>query len=190
MSRHVLIIDRDPARRTSLRRALDRAAAEVTELDDPARLPLLAANGGAEIALLDLDLGDAALDALRGLRHGPAGQVLPVIALVPPDRPDLRLAALLAGAEEATGRDTAPRILQARIRSLLRDRDAALPDASETAFPTGEPPARPRLAEAPVAFFAAPSRGVAVPRLRLGLLTPDGGPGSRLLDGLGRLLDA
>ena len=190
MGRHVLIVDRDAARRATLQAALGLLAAEVEELDNPAQLPTRGGEDGANLALLDLDPAGAALDALRDLRARPGGQSLPVIALVPPGRPDLRLAALRAGAEEATNRDTAPRILQARLRTLLRDREAAMSDFPDDSFPSPEPFAPQGLAEAPAGFLGAPSRIGAGPRLRLGLHTVDDAPGSPLLDGLGRFLGA
>lgn len=190
MNRHVLIVDRDPVRRSALRAALALPAAEMAELRDPALLPVRLARAEVEIVLLDLGNDQAGLDALRDLRARTGGLPLPVMALVPPGRPDLRLAALRLGAEEAADRDTAPRMLQARLRSLRRDREAALADSPEDALPAPEVPALDGLAEAPTAFLAAPSRVGPDPRPRLGLLGLQDPPGSPLVDGLAQLLDS
>jgi DNA-binding response OmpR family regulator len=134
MSRHVMIVDREPSRREVLRTALGLTAGEVRTLDDPALLPTQATLDGVDLVLFDLP-DDDALVVLRRLRMRSGHPPAPVIALVPADRPDLRLAALRAGADEATARDTAPRILRARLRSLHRHREATQDSLPEVTNP-------------------------------------------------------
>ena len=179
MSRHVIIVDRDPARRRDLRTALGLSSGEARELDDLALLPAQAAPDGPGLVLLDVE-GDAALEALRRMRARGSQPAFPVIALVPAGRPDLRLAALRAGAEEAAARDTAPRVLQARLRSLLRHREATQDPAAEVAIPIA-----PGLAEGATPFLGAPSsRAETGQRARLALFTSCPAPGPSPLDGL------
>ncbi|EYD77629.1 hypothetical protein Rumeso_00795 [Rubellimicrobium mesophilum DSM 19309] len=187
MGRHVVIVDREPSRRDALRAALALAPGEVREMDDPARLPARAGDEGLGLALLDLGgPEEEALDALRRMRARPGLPSLPVIALVPVDRPDLRLAALRAGAEEATDRDTAPRVLQARLRSLLRHREALHDSPAEVAIPLSH-----GLAEGATPFVSAPSsrRGDGQ-RLRLALLSPAPAAGPSPVDDLALRLGA
>ena len=185
MSRHVVIVDREPARRDALRTALGLAPGEVKALDDPALPRAQATLDSAGLVLLDLP-DDEALGVLSRLRARSGHPPVPVIALVPSDRPDLRLAALRAGAEEAAVRETAPRILQARLRSLLRHREATQDSPAEVAMPVS-----PGLADGTTPFAAAPSfRNTDLQRIRLGLLAPCPGPGPSPLDGLPQFLGA
>jgi len=183
MGRHVVIVDREPSCRDALRAALALSPAEVLGLDDLARLP-------APVECTDLIFlgvrGDADLESLRGMRSRAVRAPAPVIALVPHDRADLRLAALRAGAEEATLRDTAPRVLQARLRSVLRHREATQDSPAGTAVPL-----IPGLAEGTTPFLAAPSsRQTEGQRVRLGLLSCRPSPASSTLDALADLLGA
>lgn len=166
MGGHVLIVDRDDGRRAALRAGLHLPADEVAESGEPADLPVRVAERRPDLLLLDLGAPEEpALDALRWIRLRP-GDPLPTIALVPSDRPDLRLSALRVGAEDATDRDTPHRMLRARVRSLLRQRDAALEMAPRD---EGEL-AMSGLSEAPAAFahaLFAPATPADRPRVAL-----------------------
>ncbi len=124
MSGHVLIVDSLPARRALTRAALQAAHYIVTSSPRPADAPKAVAALRLDLVLLDLAdeaEGVAAIAALRNLGvHAPL-----IIALIPPDRPEGRLAALQAGADDAMDHGAPDCLLQARIRSLLRARDAA-----------------------------------------------------------------
>ncbi|TNC74642.1 diguanylate cyclase [Rubellimicrobium roseum] len=125
MGGHVLIVDRDAARRAGLAADLAAAGFRTAECDSPQRIAGELAARRFDLVLLDLD-GDTApaLDAL-GARNPRSGPPRPVLALLAPDRPDLRLAALRAGAQGVASRGMAPRFLQAQVRSLLRAVEAA-----------------------------------------------------------------
>ncbi len=184
MGSQVLIVDSDPSRRAALRSGLALPEGEVTDLAVPSDLSAAVAKARPGLLLLDAGDGDAALDALRDLRARP-GPPLPAIALVPADRPDLRLAALAAGAEDATDRDTGARLLQARVRSLLRQRD----DAMGLAPPPedgGREGAWPGLAEGPAAFAHA----LCHPRARVALLSAWPNGALPPADAVARLLGA
>ena len=166
MSALVLIVESDPLRRARLAAALRAAHYGVAHHDllagHPHRPggPALHDAGRPDLALLDLGAEQAALDALRALKARPTAP--PVIALAPPLRPDLRLAALRAGAEEVAERveEASLPLLLARIRSLLRARLAQ----AELHL------AAPGLAEAPAPFAPRPLPA------RVALLAP--GPGA------------
>ncbi len=126
MGGHVLIVDRDHERRTSLAADLAEIGLRTVECADPPQVPGLVAAERPDLLLLDLDEdGSEAIEAMGRARSKP-GSPLPTLALVPPGRSDLRLAALRAGAEDATLRAPAARLLQARVRSLLRSREATV----------------------------------------------------------------
>jgi two-component system cell cycle response regulator len=189
MGGHVLIVDRDAGRRTALRAILALPEDDVREAAESADLPVEVSSQRPDLLLLDLEeMADPGLDALRWIRRR-AGDPLPTIALVPPDRPDLRLAALAAGAEDATDRDTTPRVLQARVRSLLRQRDATL----EMAPREEGQPILSGLGETTAAFahaLFAPAPSVPATRARIALLSPLHSGASPSPETVSRLLEA
>ncbi len=188
MGGHVLIVDRNPARRAQIRSALQEIGLRVEEDDDPSGLAArLTRRPDLLVIALDRE-GDA---AHAGIGHASpdGGRPFPTLALVPPGRPALRLAALRAGAEEVTDHDIAARILQARVRSLLRAREAAaaLPGREDVALPMIG------LAEAAATFWpsgpgAAPLGALARPRVFV--MSPIAGGAGLSPDLLGRLLGA
>lgn len=183
MGSQVLIVDSDPIRRAALRSGLALPDGEVADLAEPRDLAGRVAQSRPDLLLLDAGEGRAALDALRDLRARP-GLPLPTIALVPADRPDLRLAALAAGADDATERGTGPRLLQARVRSLLRQRDDALGLAPPPE--DGRDAAWPGLAEGPAAFAHATGQ----PGARVALLSAWPNGAVPPADSVSRLLGA
>jgi two-component system cell cycle response regulator len=125
MSGQVLIVDSVPARSAPVRTSLRAAHYDVTHASDVNGAPALVAVKAPDLLVIDLgEDGAGATAAIAAVKARP-GAATPVIALCPPDRPDLRLLALGAGADEAMNRGAPDRLLQARIRSLLRARDAA-----------------------------------------------------------------
>jgi two-component system, cell cycle response regulator len=167
MSAHILIVDTVAARRILLRASLASAHYHVTQTSDPTAAPALAMALLPDLVVVDLAESAAALESVAALRLS-SGTDLPIIALAPPDRPQLRLAALEAGADEAMDQGTADAFLHARIRSLLRDRDAAeelrLREEDESTSPSASPAqmARAGFAEARALFQGAGSGRVAV----------------------------
>ncbi|WP_176556174.1 diguanylate cyclase [Rubellimicrobium rubrum] len=153
MGGHVLIVDRDPVRRAALGADLAEVGKKTAECGHPSDLPGLVAACRPDLLLLDLDEdGAAAIEAMEQARARP-GSPLPTLALTPLGRPDLRLAALRAGAEDATSRGMAARLLQARVRSLLRGREASV----DLGGPEEQALSLSGLSEEPAAFVAAPA---------------------------------
>jgi two-component system cell cycle response regulator len=186
MSGHVLIVDKDPARRAGLRSGLAMTIGRMTEVADPADMTAQIATGRPDIVLLDVSPDGGGLEALRRLRAWPKDPPA-VIALADPDRPELRLAALHAGAEDVLLRDVPQRILQARLRSALRNRQGVLdlvPRDEETLVWSG-------LSEAPAAFdHGAPLSPAAPSRPQVGLLPAGRTGASPPPEAIARLLDA
>ena len=90
-----------------------------------------------DLVLLDLILPDlTGIDVLRRLRADPATANLPVIVLTATSRPEDRLAALAAGADDVFAKPTDTQLLLSRIRNLLRDRQklSDLCDSGDTAL--------------------------------------------------------
>jgi two-component system cell cycle response regulator len=121
MTGKILIIDGIATNRISLRVRLCAAYYEVAQ----------AATGAEGLAMLDTARPDLVLisstlpdmkpcDLCRSLRQNPAQGDLPVIVLDTAPTRERRHAALAAGADDTLDRHTEPRLLLARLRSLLR----------------------------------------------------------------------
>jgi two-component system cell cycle response regulator len=133
MSGRLLIVDGHAPRRARMAAALAAARYEVALCPDAAAAASAVEAGPPDVVILDLGGATgphAARNAGREVRalrdrglerHGHAP---PILALAAPDRADLRLAALGEGAEAAVDRATPDRLLLARIRALIRARDA------------------------------------------------------------------
>lgn len=127
MSGHILIVESTASQRIHLRGLLSAAHYEAVPCADPRAAMQLLADERPEMILLDVTGNrQAALGFLTALRERADGAALPVIALAGTPDPELRLAVLRAGADDVLERCTEPGLLLARIRSLLRERDAAL----------------------------------------------------------------
>ena len=136
----VLIVDPITTNRIFLRSALESAHYRVICADGPKDASALLGDARPDLIILGLDDGlPAALDFCRrmtrsgvieslktafGLRHEAPDRPIPVIGMSCPDRPAARLAVLKAGASEVIDRPVGAGLLLARIRSILRMRDA------------------------------------------------------------------
>lgn len=136
----VLIVDPVTTNRILLRSVLESAHYNVLCAEGPTDAATRLNDAQPDLILLGLDNGlPAVLDFCRrmtrsgvieslratfGLNQDAPCQPIPVIGLSCPDRPAARLAVLKAGATEVLDRPVGPGLLLARIRSILRRRDA------------------------------------------------------------------
>jgi two-component system response regulator MprA len=120
----ILVVDDDPAVRSSLDRALRLEGYEVeTAADGPAALQILSL-GSPDAVVLDLGLpGLDGLAVCRRLRS--AGDDTPVLMLTARDAVDDRVQGLDAGADDYLVKPFALAELLARLRALLRRRSGA-----------------------------------------------------------------
>ncbi|MDJ1007925.1 MAG: diguanylate cyclase [Paracoccaceae bacterium] len=124
MSARILIADDLPTGRIQWRVRLAAAHYHVNLLDDPAALPAAASRERPDlIVLVHRGLPDALkiCDALRGQVESAE---IPIILAGPDAGPEARLAALAAGAADLLETPFSDSVCLARIRSLLRARDA------------------------------------------------------------------
>ncbi|MCC7320838.1 MAG: diguanylate cyclase [Rubellimicrobium sp.] len=125
MSGQILIVETSLCQRIHLRGVLESAHYEVALCRDLAAAARIAAEGPG-LVLIDISRDtQAALALIAALRGSDDGAAVPVIALASQPAPELRLAALRAGADDVLDRRGETGFLLARIRSLLRVRDAA-----------------------------------------------------------------
>jgi two-component system, OmpR family, response regulator MprA len=120
----ILVVDDDPAVRSSLDRALRLDGYEVeTAADGPAALQILSV-GSPDAVVLDLGLpGLDGLAVCRRLRS--TGDDTPVLMLTARDAVDDRVQGLDAGADDYLVKPFALAELLARLRALLRRRSGA-----------------------------------------------------------------
>ncbi|HEY5246215.1 MAG TPA: response regulator transcription factor [Acidimicrobiales bacterium] len=120
----ILVVDDDPAVRSSLDRALRLEGYEVeTAADGPAALQVLSI-GSPDAVILDLGLpGLDGLAVCRRLRS--VGDDTPVLMLTARDAVDDRVQGLDAGADDYLVKPFALAELLARLRALLRRRSGA-----------------------------------------------------------------
>ena len=118
-SPRVLVVDDEPAVRTSLDRALRVAGYDVSLADDGAGALDVLANGGQDAVVLDVAMpGVDGLEVCRRMRAG--GDRTAVLMLTARDAVDDRVAGLDAGADDYLVKPFALRELPARLRALLR----------------------------------------------------------------------
>lgn len=125
MTGRILIVDAVPTNRIVLRVKLSAAFYEVTQAASGA-----AALAAVRSAMPDLVLSAAALPDMTGpalcadLRRRDPRAAPPVVILHDGDDPAERLASLAAGADEVLSRPFEDKVMLARLRALLRERNA------------------------------------------------------------------
>ena len=123
-SPRVLVVDDEPAVRTSLDRALRLAGYDVALAADGAAALEVLEGGGQDAVVLDVAMpGVDGLEVCRRMRAG--GDRTAVLMLTARDAVDDRVAGLDAGADDYLVKPFALRELQARLRALLRRTEPA-----------------------------------------------------------------
>jgi two-component system response regulator MprA len=118
-SPRVLVVDDEPAVRTSLDRALRLAGYDVELAADGSAALQVLAGGEQDAVVLDVAMpGVDGLEVCRRMRAG--GNRTAVLMLTARDAVDDRVAGLDAGADDYLVKPFALRELQARLRALLR----------------------------------------------------------------------
>jgi two-component system phosphate regulon response regulator OmpR len=148
MAGRILLVDDDPDVRAMLCEYLTVHGFEVTEADSGAAMREALARGLPDVVLLDLRLpGEDGLSLLRYLRaHHAVGVVMVTGAAEVVDR----VVGLEMGADDYIAKPFEPRELLARVKSVLRRVQAAVPEAAVSAGPSAAAPA-PAPVEARVA---------------------------------------
>ena len=119
MAQRILVVDDEPAVRTSLDRALRMAGYDVALAEDGSAALGVLGEGGQDAVVLDVAMpGVDGLEVCRRLRA--AGDRTAVLMLTARDAVDDRVAGLDAGADDYLVKPFALRELQARLRALLR----------------------------------------------------------------------
>src|SRR6201996_9467150 len=130
MNQSILVVDDDPVVRDIVREYLQGRGFSVTVLEHGIAFKRALENEGPALVVLDIMRPEMdGISALRALRL--AGDDIPVILLTA--RADVidRVIGLELGADDYLGKPFDPRELLARIRTVLRRRDAAVPGAPE-----------------------------------------------------------
>jgi len=176
MPRTILVVDTVSTNRIVLNARLASAGYEVRTCADTGAARAMLSGSLPDLLLLDMSGQDrAALELCADLRRDDALRTLPVIATGGFGTPDDRVAALRAGADDVLERPFDDLILQARIRSLLRARDATeeLKLREDTRHALG-------FAEAPQAFSLPQPIAVITPNADLGpRIAPNLCPGGK-----------
>lgn len=115
---HLLIVDDEPSIREPLQAYLQRAGFRVTAAPDAAKARKLLADGGIDLAILDVMMpGEDGLSLCRSIRE--QGN-LPVILLTARSEETDRIVGLEMGADDYVVKPFSPRELIARIKTILR----------------------------------------------------------------------
>lgn len=147
MSGTILIVDPVATNRIVLRARLAAACHEAVQAGDGAQAIKMVRAHQPDLILLDARLPDMPGVALvRRLKADPATRDIPLLMMSGPVDTAQRVAALDAGAEDCLARPLQEVMLMARIRSLLRAREAdnelRLRDAATRAIGFAEPASR------------------------------------------------
>ena len=122
-SPHILVVDDDREIRELLSRFLDRSGLRVSRARDWREMEKILHDSRIDLIVLDLMLPGK--DGLAICRDLPAGSAIPVIMLTAMGETTDRIVGLEVGADDYITKPFEPRELLARIRAVLRRRDAA-----------------------------------------------------------------
>ncbi|WP_417275271.1 diguanylate cyclase [Celeribacter halophilus] len=121
MAGRILIADNVPTNRIILKVKLSAAFYDVTQASSGEEALALACDKRPNLIILDSDLGDMSGDeACRRLKSDPRTRHIPVAIITPPQRPDAKISALKAGADEFLSKPLDELTLNARVRTLMR----------------------------------------------------------------------
>jgi two-component system cell cycle response regulator len=145
MTGRILIVDSVPTNRIVLRVKLATAYYEVAQAGSGEQALASLRRTRPDLVIAADNLPDMSAQTFCArLGDHPLGRRVPVIAIHNHDDPDDRLASLAAGADDVLARPVDELVLLARLRSLLRARDAeaelALRDDTRRALGLGEAP--------------------------------------------------
>lgn len=117
----VLVIDDDPALRRTICSALRRESFEVRDAPDGISALEIFRNSVPDLVVLDVQMpGMDGFTTCRALRSLPGGRTLPIMVMTGNDDPDSVARAYEAGATDFISKPFHPRLLQDRVRFLLR----------------------------------------------------------------------
>jgi DNA-binding response OmpR family regulator len=120
-SASVLVIDDDPALRRTICSALRRESFEVRDAPDGISALEIFRNSVPDLIVLDVQMpGMDGFTTCRALRSLPGGRTLPIMVMTGNDDPDSVARAYEAGATDFISKPFHPRLLQDRVRFLLR----------------------------------------------------------------------
>ena len=124
MTRRILILDDDPTRLIVLKVRLGAAAYEIAPAGSLREAQRHVARAAPHLVIVASEVGGGqGIAWARRLRAHPSGADLPILVFVPDAA--MRLDALRAGASEVIVRPVPDALMLARIRALLRAREAA-----------------------------------------------------------------
>lgn len=125
MTGRILVVDAVPTNRIILRVKLAAAYYDVVQADCGETALAMTDKAAPDLVITASDLPDMSGRALCARLHEETGGVrIPVIVVHGDDAPCERLASLAAGADDVLSRPIDDMVLLARLRSLLRARDA------------------------------------------------------------------
>ena len=125
---HILLVDDDPRLRGLLETYLKREGFQVSVASHSQQMEMLLRERPIDLMVLDLMLpGRSGLEICRDLRG--AHNMLPIVMLTAKGDDIDRIVGLELGADDYLGKPCNPRELVARIRAVLRRRQAPVPGA-------------------------------------------------------------
>lgn len=137
----VIVVDDEPALREAVSEYLSRQGLEVRAVGDGAALRAALAERRADLLLLDISMpGEDGLSIARSIRAGPYADIGIVMLTAASDVVD-RVVGLEIGADDYVSKPCDLRELLARLRAVLRRREAAAQVGTQPSSPA--PPAPP-----------------------------------------------